>query len=69
MHSQIVALRVGGTVFGLICLAQLTRVLLFPAVVVLVGGYRMPLWPSVVAAVVLGGLTFWMWLVSYSTDR
>ena len=69
MHSQVVALRVGGTVFGLICLAQLTRVLLFPEVVVLVAGYRMPVWPSVVAAVVLGGLTLWMWLVSYSADR
>ena len=69
MHSHVVALRVGGTVFGLICLAQLTRVLMFPEVVVLVGGYRMPLWLSMVAAVVLGGLTFWMWKVSHSTDR
>jgi hypothetical protein len=69
MHSHVVALRVGGTVFGLVCLAQLTRVLVFPEVVVLVGDYRMPLWPSMVAAAVLGGLTFWMWKVSYATDR
>jgi hypothetical protein len=69
MQSHVVALRVGGTVFGVISLAQLTRVLMFPEVVVLVGGYRMPLWPSMVAAVVLGGLTFWMWTVSYSADR
>lgn len=66
MNRQVVALRVGGAVFGLMCLAQLTRVLLFPGVVVLVGGYRMPLWPSVLAAAFLGGLAFWMWRVSYS---
>jgi CBS-domain-containing membrane protein len=68
MRKQVVALRVAGAVFGLMCLAQLTRVLAFPGVVVLVGGYRFPLWPSMVAAVVLGGLALWMWRVSYAAD-
>lgn len=66
MSRQVFALRVGGTVFGLMCLAQLTRVLLCPGVVVLVGGYQMPLWPSVLAAAFLSGLAFWMWRVTYS---
>jgi hypothetical protein len=28
---------------------------------VLVAGYAMPLWPSIVAVLILGSLCFWMW--------
>lgn len=56
MTRQIVALRVAAIVFGLMCLAQLTRVVVFPGVEVFVGGHRFPLWPHLVAAVVLAGL-------------
>jgi hypothetical protein len=69
MTRQIVALRVAAIVFGLMCLAQLTRVVVFPGVAVFVGGHRFPLWPHLVAVVVLAGLTFWMWKVSYFSHR
>lgn len=64
MSAQIVALRVASAVFGMMCLAQLTRMLIFPQLEVLVGGYHMPLWPSAAAAI-LAGLSFWMWKASY----
>jgi hypothetical protein len=63
MTAKVVALRIAAIVFALMCLAQLTRVEVF------VGGHRFPLWPHVVAAVVLAGLTVWMWRVSKSGDR
>jgi hypothetical protein len=46
-------------VFWLIAVAQLLRVLL--QVQVTVRGHEIPLWISVVAFVVLGGLGFWLW--------
>ena len=68
MKRQVVALRVAAFVFGLMCLAQFTRVVLFPGVDVLVDGHRLPLWVNVVAAVGLGGLAVWMWRVSRSRE-
>ena len=55
MNSQIVGLRVASAVFGLIAIAQLARLLIRPEV--LVAGYPMPLWPSVLAFVILAGLS------------
>jgi ABC-type lipoprotein release transport system permease subunit len=59
MNSQSLGLRVSGTIFGLLALAQLMRLLIQPEV--LVNGYQIPLWPSVLALVVLGGMSLWMW--------
>ena len=53
MKSQITGLRVASIVFGLIALAQLVRLAIRPEV--LVGGHLMPLWPSALAFVILGG--------------
>jgi hypothetical protein len=61
MNSQTTALRVASVVFGLLALAQLVRLVVRPEV--LVGGYRMPLWPSVLAFIILGVLSVWMWKV------
>jgi hypothetical protein len=52
-------LRVAAVVFGLMAVAQFARLLIRPQV--LVAGHSMPLWPSVAALVVLGGLSIWMW--------
>ena len=59
MKSQIIGLRVAGTVFGMMALAQLVRLVIRPEV--LVAGHPMPLWPSALAFVILGGLSLWMW--------
>jgi len=62
MNSQVVGLRVASVVFGLVCLAQLAR--LVTRVEVLLAGHALPLWPNAVAAVVAGGLSYWMWRLS-----
>jgi hypothetical protein len=50
---------VAALVLWLIALAQLLRVLF--RVQVMAGGHRIPLWPSAVAFVLLGGLGVWLW--------
>lgn len=67
MNSQILGLRVAGTLFGLMAMAQLLRLLIRPEV--LVNGYLLPLWPSALASLVLGGLSFWMWKLSCPHSR
>jgi hypothetical protein len=43
-------------------LAQLLRLVIQPEVIV--AGHQMPLWPSVLALVILGGLSIWLWKLS-----
>ena len=62
MNSQILGLRVAGIIFGLMCLAQLLRLVINPEV--LVAGHQVPLWPSGLALVILGGMSIWMWKLS-----
>ncbi len=62
MKSQIIGLRVASTLFGLMSLAQLARLIIRAEV--LVAGYLLPLWPSALAFVVLGGLSLWLWRLS-----
>jgi hypothetical protein len=62
MNSQIIGLRVAGTIFGLGCLGQFLR--LVAQVDVLVAGHQVPLWPSAIAAMIAGGLSVWLWKLS-----
>jgi hypothetical protein len=63
MKSQIIGLRVSSIVFGLMSVAQLTRLII--RLEVLVAGYLMPLWPSALAFVILGGLSLWLWKLGH----
>jgi len=67
MNSQITGLLVASVVFGLMAIAQLARLLIRPEVIV--GGYAMPLWPSVVAFIVLGGLCLWLWKLARTPTK
>jgi uncharacterized membrane protein YvlD (DUF360 family) len=60
-------LKVAGIVFGLLCLAQLMRLVIRPEV--LVAGHPVPLWPSGLAVVILAGLCLWMWKLSRVAAR
>jgi len=62
MKSQILGLRVASVIFGLIMLAQVMRLVIRPEVVV--AGHLVPLWPSALAVVILGGLCLWLWKLS-----
>ena len=62
MKTQIVGLRVASVIFGLITVAQVMRLVIRPEV--LVAGHLVPLWPSALAVVILGGLCLWLWNLS-----
>jgi hypothetical protein len=64
MNSQITGLRVAGIVFGLMSLAQLLRLIIQPMIVV--AGHVMPLWPSVLAFLILASLCFWLLRLTYT---
>jgi len=59
MNSQATGLRVAGTVFGLICLVHLWRLL--AGVPVSVGSHEISTVVGVVGVVISGGLSLWMW--------
>lgn len=67
MNSQILGLRVASIIFGLISLAQLMRLVIQPDVIV--AGHQMPLWPSVLAFLIFGGLGIWLWNLSRTPPR
>jgi len=67
MNSQTTGLRAASVVFGLMAIAQLARLLIRPEVVV--ASYSMPLWPSVLALIILGGLSLWMWKLARAPTK
>jgi hypothetical protein len=67
MNSPITGLRVASIVFSLMAIAQLARIVIRPEV--LVAGYPMPLWPSVLALFILSGLSGWMWKLARTPTK
>ncbi len=67
MNSQILGLRVAGTLYGLMCLAQLLR--LATQVEVRIADYQVPLWLSAVGLVIAGGLSVWLWKLSKPASK
>jgi hypothetical protein len=65
VESQIRGLRVASAVFALLCVLQLVRLAVRPEIVV--AGHLLPLWPSIVAVVVLAGLSWWLWGLTRAT--
>jgi hypothetical protein len=59
MNSQVLGLRVSGTVFVFMSAAQLARFIM--RIEVVVAGYTFPLWPSAFAFIILSSLSLWLW--------
>jgi hypothetical protein len=62
MKSQIFGLRVAGTVFALVCLGHLLRII--TQVDVLIAGRLIPVWLNAAGVVIAGALSLWMWRLS-----
>lgn len=67
MNSRILGLRVAGSIFGLMCIAQLLR--LISQADVVIAAHQLPLWPSAIAAVILGGLSLWLLKLSRNATQ
>jgi hypothetical protein len=62
MDSQILGLRVASAIFGLMSVGQLLRFLI--RLEIRMAGHLMPLWPSLLAFVILGGMSLWLWILA-----
>ena len=62
MKSRNLGLRVAGTIFAIVCVGHVLRLL--TRVDVIVAGWHLPLWMNVVGALVTGALSVWMWTLS-----
>jgi hypothetical protein len=67
MKSQILGLRVAGTVFALVCLGHLLRIM--TRADVLIAGRQIPVWVNVVGVLIASGLSLWMWRLSARAAR
>jgi hypothetical protein len=67
MNSRILGLRIAGSVFALVSLAQLLRLVM--QLEIIAGGHRIPLWPSGIAFVITGFLSVWLWNLSKPGTR
>lgn len=67
MNSPMIGLQVASVIFGLMSLGQLTR--LIASLEIMVGGYHIPFWVSVIAFPVLLGLSAWLWKLSCISDK
>lgn len=62
MNNQTLGLRAAGTIFGLVALAHLLRLVTWTEV--MIAGHPVPFWPSALAALAAGGLSLWLWKLS-----
>jgi uncharacterized membrane protein len=67
MKSQILGLRVASVVFGLICLAQLLRII--ARISIEAGGCYVPRWISAIVVLVAGALCVWLWMLASKADK
>jgi hypothetical protein len=67
MNSNVIGLRIASTLFGLVCLAQLARLVMH--IEVLIAGHTAPFWVSGVALIVTGTLSIWLWKISNGVRR
>ena len=68
MKSQVFGLRVAGTIFALISLGHILRLLTRTSMAV--ADKQIPLWITGVVILIAGALGFWMWKLTFQgTDK
>lgn len=63
MHSRIFALRIAGTIFGMVATLHLLR--LITVVPIFIGGWSLPMWVNVFGMIATGCLSWWLWWLSF----
>jgi hypothetical protein len=67
MKSKIIGLRISGTIFGIVCLIHLFR--LVTKIPILICDYLLPVWVNVIGFWVTGLLAVWLFWVSATKDQ
>lgn len=66
MKTKDLGLRIAGTIFGIVALAHLLR--LITAVSFSVAHWEIPFWMNAVGLVVTGSLCLGLWIISFRKD-
>jgi hypothetical protein len=67
MHSKILWLRIAGTIFGIVAIMHLFRIILNP--LVLINSWSLPIWINWIGVPLTGFLSFWLWRLSYKNGN
>ena len=67
MNSKNFLLRLAGTIFGVVAVIHLLRVITGASVAI--AGWELPMWVNVLGFVVTAILCGWMWWVSFSKEN
>ena len=67
INSKILGLRVAGTIFGLVAVLNLLRVV--TGVTIVIAGWMLPMWVNVLGFAGSGLICVWLWLLSVSRGR
>ncbi|MBC8321841.1 MAG: hypothetical protein H8E34_14100 [Bacteroidetes bacterium] len=62
MNSKIIALRISGTIFGIVALLHLSRLL--TGISVLIGDWTLPIWVNIFGFIASATLSTWLWWLS-----
>lgn len=62
MNSTVLALRIAGTIFGIVSAVHLLRLITHFSLVI--GDWSVPLWVNVLGVVIAGALSVWLWRLS-----
>jgi hypothetical protein len=66
-NSMILGLRISGSIFGLVAILHLLRII--SGASVMIDCWLMPIWVNVMGLVGGGFLCVWLWMLSMSKDR
>jgi len=67
INSKILGLRVAGSIFGIVAILNLLRVV--TGVPMVIAGWMLPIWVNVMGLAGSGLLCVWLWLLSVSRGR
>ena len=62
MNSKIIALRISGTIFGIVALLHLYRVV--TGISVIIDDWTLPLWVNLIGFFATAFLSIWLWRLS-----
>ena len=62
MNTTVLALRIAGTIFGIVSLVHLLRLITHFSLVI--ADWSVPLWVNVLGVLIAGGLSAWLWRLS-----
>ena len=62
MNSKNFWLRIAGTIFGIVAIAHLLRII--TGIHILIGGWSLPIWVNWLGLGLTGLLCLWLWMMS-----